>query len=90
MRRSGGRPIDLNEATSKAAQRVGDGKPPYLVYERDRRSSTQSLRLEIDKAEILLRKRLDAPTIENTEIWRMESEPDGFFVAVRKVEPLAA
>jgi hypothetical protein len=83
-------PVDLKEATSKAAQRVGRRKPPYLVYERDHRDSSQSLRPKIEKAELQLRKRLDASPIENTEIWRLASEPDGFFVAVRKVEPLAA
>jgi hypothetical protein len=85
-----GRPTDLKAATTKAAQRVGERDPPYLVYERDHRDATQSLRREIDKAEILLRRRLDASPIENTEIWQVESEPTGFFVAVRKVEPAAA
>jgi Extensin-like protein C-terminus len=82
-------PTDLKEATTKAAQRVRRRKAPYLVYERDHRESTQAIRPQIEKAELLLRKRLDASPIENTEIWRLESQPDGFFVAVIKAEPLA-
>lgn len=83
--------LSLRKATKRAAERVGKRSAPYLVYEKDHQGATQVLRWKIGLAKKQLKARLKASPPENNETWRLESEPEGFYVAVRKVQttPLA-